>query len=272
MSLIDQRLCGLALTECDTAAFEAFAQAFHASIVGSSFVPLGGMHDGGADGFEEKLFESQNRVTHFMQASKTGSVEAKISSTIKRIREFGRDVKSIVFYFSESVSQADKIEEDFSDKENITIRVRARQYIESHINNNSQSIQAFNSYLRPAINYLEGIGSSGKSREFPYDAKTLCAFLVQEVNRRRGNETLLLTLTDGLILWSLEDTDPDKGIFLTEDEIRDKIESAIPSSRQFIRGVFQSRLRILRSKSNPNGREINWHKSGNKYALRFDQR
>lgn len=272
MGLIDQRLCGLALAECDTAAFESFSQAFHSSIVGTSFVPLGGMHDGGADGFEENVFVSDLRVSNFMQASKTPAVERKIKDTIVRLREFGRDPKSVTFYFSEPVSTSDKIEEELSDFFGITIRVRARQYIESHINSSPQSVQAFNSYLLPSISYLREIGTSGKSREFPYDAKHLCAFLGQEINRRRGNETVLLSLTDGLILWSLEGTDPDRQIFLTKSDIRDKIETAIPSARKFIRGVLDGRLELLCSKSNPNGREINYHRSKDAYALRFDQR
>lgn len=272
MVLVDQKLCSVALDACDTSAFEQFAQSFHASIVGTSFVPLGGMHDGGADGFEEKVFYSDRRPTSFMQASKTADIEGKIVATIKRIRAFGRDLRSITFYFSESISQSDRIEEEISDREDITIRIRGKQYIEAHINDSPQSAQAFESYLKPAIFHLLEIGGSGKGRDFPYEAKTLCAFLGQEINRRRGNESVLLSITDALILWSLEGTDPDKGIYLTVEEIRNKIEVAIPAARTFIRGELSNRLELLRSKSNSNGREINWYRNTDSYALRYEQR
>ena len=62
--LVDQKLCGAAVDACDTSAFEQFCQGFHAAIVGSEFVPLGGMHDGGADGFEEPIFDKLRRWFH----------------------------------------------------------------------------------------------------------------------------------------------------------------------------------------------------------------
>jgi hypothetical protein len=175
--LVDQKLCGIAVDYCDTAAFEQFVQAFHAALVGSSFVPLGGMHDGGADGFQELLFESSGRPGTYLQASKTGDVRGKIEHTIKRLQEYGRDPKVLFFYFSEVLPTIDRIEEDFSNKYDITIRIRAKQYIMSHINDSPQSVQAFDSFLKQFIYPLLSIGATGSSREFPFEAKTLCAFL-----------------------------------------------------------------------------------------------
>jgi hypothetical protein len=149
--LVDQKLCGIALDYCDTAAFEQFVQAFHAALVGSSFVPLGGMHDGGADGFQERLLESSVRPGTYLQASKTSDIRAKIKKTIKRLKEFGRDPKVLFFYFSEALPTIDRIEEDFSNKYDITVRIRAKQYIISHINDSPQSAQAFDSILKPFI-------------------------------------------------------------------------------------------------------------------------
>ncbi|WP_284316481.1 hypothetical protein [Labrys miyagiensis] len=272
MNLIDHNLCGPAIDACETATFEKFAQAFHAALVGSSFVPLGGMHDGGADGFQEQIFESSARASSFLQASKTEDFEGKIAKTIKRLRDFGRDPKVITFYFSVPVSTADQIEERFTNKEDITVRIRAKQYIETHINDNENTAQAFNSYLRPSITHLMEVGGIGHNREFPYESKTLCAFLGQELNRRRGNSSLLTTITDGLILWALEGTEPDKKIFMSKEDLLAKVEAAIPSARYFVRGVIDDRLAFLSSKTNPNGREISWHRKENVYALRFEER
>lgn len=272
MATVDIKLCGKAIDECDPSSFERFVQAFHGAIVGSTFVPLGGMHDGGADGIDDQIFESSARGSTFLQASKTSEIKRKIRDTISRLREFGRNPMVVIFYFSEPISNVDEIEEAITNEENVTVRIRSKGYIEAHINNSPATIQAFSSFLYPSVLHLLHLGESGRDREFPFEAKTLCAFLGQEIDRRRGNATLLTALTDALILWSLEGTDPDKDRFLSADEICAKIESAIPTAKRFIRSILHDRLGVLSSKSNPNGREINWHRRRNGYALRYEER
>jgi len=272
MSTINIRLCGTAVSECDTSAFEQFVQAFHAALVGSAFVPLGGMHDGGADGFEEQIFESASRTNSFLQASKSQDIVGKIRRTIRRLRDFGRDPAVVLFYFSDPIAQIDKIEEDLSVEFNTTVRIRGKQFIESHINNSPQTVETYNSYLRPAIIHLLAVGTAGPTRQFPFEAKTLCAFLGQEVNRRRGNASILTVVTDSLILWSLEGTDPDKNLFMNKSQIQSKIEGAIPAVKQFLRGSLQDRLTALSNKSNDTGRQINYHRKERAYVLQHDQR
>jgi hypothetical protein len=83
---------------------------------------------------------------------------------------------------------------------------------------------------------------------------------------------LLNSITDALILWSLEETDPQLGKFLTKDQILRKIEAAIPTASQFIRGNIDHHLITLSSKNNPTGREISWYKQLGQYALQYSQR
>lgn len=97
-------------------------------------------------------------------------------------------------------------------------------------------------------------------------------FLGQEVERRRGNTQLLVAVTDSLILWSLEGTDPDAGTFRTRDEILTRIESALPSAGHFIRGVIDDRLGTLSKKGGANGREIRFHRKQSGYCLPFETR
>ncbi len=253
-------------------AFEDFVQSFHSAIVGTNYVPLGGVHDGGADGFEERIFESEARASQFLQASKTPQIERKIRETVKRIREVGREPKGVLFYFSEPISKADIIEENLSIELDINIRIRSKSYILANINSSPQTVQSFKSHLQPAVTSLMGVGGAGKERDFPFSSKTACAFIGQEINRRRGNASLLDALTDSLILWSLEGTDPATKQFMTYDEILAKITEAIPAAKQFIKSNLRGKLNILSSKSNPSGREVSWHKKEGGYALRFEER
>ena len=113
-------------------------------------------------------------------------------------------------------------------------------------------------------------GSVGISPNVP--ARTLCVFLGQEVDRRRGNTDLLEAVTDSLILWALEGTDPDANKFMNRNDIRIKIEAALPSAKHFIREVFDHRLETMATKHNPTGREIRWYKKKEEFCLPYETR
>ena len=110
----------------------------------------------------------------------------------------------------------------------------------------------------------------GYSRELP--ARSLCVFLGQEVERRSGNTQLLEAVTDSLILWTLEGTDPDKEIFRTRAEILERIVAALPAANQFVRGVLDHRLEALASKANTNGRQVRWHRGDDLFCLPYETR
>ena len=134
MSTIDLQSCGIAIDYCEPMPFEHFVQAFHAEMVGSSFVPLGGVHDGGADGFEDAIFEGETRPTSFLQASKVSNINGRFRRTVRRLVEFGRSVTQATFYFSQPISNSDRLEEDLSAELGIAVRIRSKQYIVSHVN------------------------------------------------------------------------------------------------------------------------------------------
>ena len=192
----------------------------------------------------------------------------KIRQTIRRIREFGRDIKSLAYVTSVVVPALDSEEEILSEEFGIPIRIRDGKYISLHVNDSIQTIQAFNSFLEPHLAFLREIGSArtvGKHESLP--ARTLCVFLGQEMERRRGNTQMLEAVTDSLILWALEGTDPDAGVFLTRPEILEKVEGTIPAAREFFRGELDVRLERLASKDRTDGRSIRWYRREDKFCL-----
>lgn len=50
---INLQLVEIALDRVGGDTFEHFVNAFYPTIAGEGFCPLGGMHDGGADGFQD---------------------------------------------------------------------------------------------------------------------------------------------------------------------------------------------------------------------------
>ncbi|CAN7264797.1 hypothetical protein [Mesorhizobium sp. LjRoot246] len=270
---IDFRAVELALEHVKPNDFEQFAQAFYSATQGSSFVPLGGTHDGGAEGFDVESLFSEERPGRFMQASITPETRAKIRGTIRRIKEFGREINSLIYMTSVVVPRVDAEEELLSDEFRIQVRIRDAKYIAAHINDSTQTIQAFRSFLSHYLEYLRNIGSAETIGDVPRVAsRSLCVFLGQELERRRGNTEMLEGVTDSLILWSLEGTDPDKGTFMTRDDILKKIEGALPTAVDFMRGVLDSRLERLAAKDNTNGREIRSYSKEGHYCLPFEAR
>lgn len=257
----------------DTGNFERFGQAFYAALVGKNFVPLGGMHDGGAEGYIEPELSEDAEAKHFLQVSKQGTFKTKIRGTVQRLREYGRKPVSLTYISSLVISDQDSIEENLSDELDCRIRIRDAKYIETQINSNDATIAAFNSYLKQSISHLNNPGASTIASSIDlYGDRTLAVFLRQEVERRAGKVNLLESVADSLIIWAMSETDPDKGILMDRTQILAKIEEALPSAKQFMRGVIDVRLDYLRSRQSGQDRQIRFYGKEKKYCLPFATR
>jgi hypothetical protein len=270
---VDPQHVELALQRVDGVTFEKFSQSFFGAIQGTSYVPLGGMHDGGAEGFELASVFEDERPNRFMQASVRKDTRNKIRGTVRRLREFGRSPQQLVYLASAVVPQIDQEEELLSEEFGIAIKIRDAKYISVHINDSAKTIQAYESYLSGLLNYLGHPGAAsfiGNSPNLP--ARALCVFLGQEVERRRGNTQLLESVTDALILWALEGTDPDRGILYDRRQILSAVEAALPSAAHFIRGVLDTRLEKLASKDGTGNRTIRWYRKEDVFCLPYETR
>jgi hypothetical protein len=273
MKTLDHRAVELALEHVQPSDFEKFSQAFYSAIQGTSFVPLGGTHDGGAEGFDVQSVFTESRPDRFLQASVTPETRAKIRATIRRIKGYGRNISSLIYMTSVIVPRIDTEEELLSEEFGVHVRIRDAKYISAHINDSFQTIQAFETYLTKYLEYLRKIGSAETIGEVPkIPSRSLCVFLGQELERRRGNTEILEGVTDSLILWALEGTDPDKRLFMTRDEILSKIEGALPTAVDFIRGVIDVRLERLAAKDNTSGRQIRAYQRQGHFCLPFEAR
>ena len=269
---IDHTLFELALDLVEPFQFERFGQAFYASVEGKDFIPLGGVKDGGADGLMPDVFE-ETSGSRILQISKSADHRPKIRQTVARLREYGRTVKGLTYLTSIAVQNTDTEEDHLSDQLGVPIRIRDKRYIVAHINDSAKSIQAGLSYILPSVTFLNRIGSSPiipDTTDLP--ARSLSVFLSQELERRRGNTDLLVSVTDSLILWSLENTDPAADQFATKAEVLSSISKAVPAAIPFIRQNLQNRLEYLTRKDNTTGRQIQYHKSKDAYCLPYETR
>lgn len=273
METVDTRVIEIALSRVSGHDFENFAQGFFASTLGVDYVPMGGSHDGGADGaFSNKTFEIAE-TQKFLQASVTADPKTKIRQTIRRLREFGRKPSRLIYATNQKLALLDQLEESMSEEMQCSVVIRDGNYFQHQINGSPGSLQAYKTYVHGAASFLDHIGSADTVQSVDgLPAKTLCVFIGQELDQRRGKTELLESVTDSLILWSLEETDPDKNAFLTIEEIKTRVIETLPSAKMFFKGVLKNRLNNLVSKGDGGARKINFHKKKQGYCLPYETR
>lgn len=254
--------------------FEAFVNDFFGSLLGKTFMPLGGIKDGGADGFEQFVSEDSSGKA-FIQASIRMDVEDKVRQTVARLKEFGRDPRSVTYVTSKPVKGLDVLEETLTNELDVTVRIRDANYLISHANDGIGTQAAYNQHLRYLTESLDHIGSStvvtaSKHVRDP----SVFVFLSQELERRDGSrdQTLVSDVVDSLIMWALEETDPDRGVLMSEAEIMSKILAVLPSVESLVRPRLPKRLVALSSKGRKDGRAIRCYKAKGQYCLPFTTR
>lgn len=263
----------IALDKAEGFPFERFANAFYGSLIGTSFTPLGGTKDGGADARDGTLYEDGTRSEHYYQASVEADAQAKIRRTVVRLRDFGRDPKRLTYLTSRTVKYSDRVEREMTDELDVTIDIRDGDYIALHVNDDASTVLAFDEHLRHYTEYLRQVGAStliAPSRHIRSPA--VYVFLSNEIERRQGDQTLVDAVTDALALWALEGTDPDKGILRTEAEVLDRILTELPSVESIVRPRLGRRLGAMSRKTYPGGRAVRMHQADGAFCLPYETR
>ncbi|MCK0116484.1 hypothetical protein MWU57_05520 [Isoptericola sp. S6320L] len=271
---IDPDLVDIALSRIAGTQFEKFSNMFFPAIIGAQFSPLGGMHDGGADAFGgDTVYERNGRAGVFYQASVQVDSKAKIKSTLKRLREFGREPRSLTYLTSRTVPTIDVLEDDLGEELGVVVRIKDAGYIRAHVNYSSTTVAAFEKFLRPETSFLASIGSAPLIAESRHvQSPAVFVYLRQAVDKLDGDLSLTNSVTDGLALWALEGTDPDEGKFMSSTDVMNKINETVPSADTLIRGRVHKRLVAMSKKNYPGGRQVNWHKNDDVFVIPYSTR
>lgn len=251
--------------------FENFANEFFAGYVGPSFVPAGGMHDGGIDAFKEESLLVTAKTGTFYQSSIAEDFKSKIRRSVKRIREVGREIRSLYYLTNHIIPYLDQVEEDLSAELNVNIRIRDGKYIANNINANDHTRSAFYNHLEPLL-LKASFGQTSRNSIQATDVNLeACVFLSYEVDQIRTSEPLFNAVLDGLIIWALEETDPEQNVFLTEDDIKKKIQEGFQFAKSYL-GSVRDRLNALTAKDEKGNRSVRSHKGGTEFCLPFESR
>ena len=260
-------LVEIALERVEGFAFERFAQDFISALEGRNFIPLGGVGDGGADG----IYDSGNGRS-FYQFTRQENHRNKIRRTVERLRDFGRNVTTLYYLTSRVIPHIDSEEELLTEELNVNIKIRDRKYILAHINDTNGTIAAFTHHLLTYTQFLKSLSSQQSGSNSPHiENPSAFVFLQHEVTNRLGNRKLIHSLTDTMILWALSETDPDKNIFMTEEEIGERIYATFPWASKLLKAHLRKRLEAMRNKKE-GGREVRWYKKKGLYCLPYETR
>lgn len=94
------------------AKFEAFAKRLFEIEYGHHFTPLGGVHDGGADGVLlsgiQECIEEPNTFAQF-SATKEDAAQNKVDGTVTALQKSGRTPVQVIYATSERIPKQDRI-------------------------------------------------------------------------------------------------------------------------------------------------------------------
>ena len=126
----------------------------------------------------------------FYQATSQHDHRSKIRGTVRRLREFERDPKSLLYFTSRTVVAIDKEEEELGTELDVIIKIRDKKWIVGNINHSPQTIAAFQTYLQPCVAFLGEVGGAtiiSKSENVPA-ARCACSW-VRKWNGGGGTPT-----------------------------------------------------------------------------------
>ena len=201
---VNTLLAKVALDNCEGFPFENFAHDFLASIIGTDFVPVGGVGDGGADGiYEPGLFTSDDTPNVFYQISIQKNHRPKIKQTIDRLIEFGRSPKRLVYVTSQVIGTFDSEGDELTDKYDVFIKIRDAKYILAHLNHSEATKKAYYTHLSRYTDFLLDL-KNGKELKINENIThpSVYVFLQQQIENREKDKHLTKSVADSLILWN----------------------------------------------------------------------
>ena len=256
--------------------FETFAKQVFEAHFAETFAPLGGIHDGGADGaLSSYLQEIQGKVQAFVQFSVTNepSAKGKIVDTIKALRKAGREPRLLVYATSRALPKADLIVQEIFESTSVMVQIRDVERIKGYCNTETRANHAFYGSFAGDIDSLSRAADLKLAAvsEFARDP-TIYVYLNHELRERFSKDHLNERVADALIYWSLRDTDPDRGVFLFRSDIRTAIETAFPAARAVLIPRIGERLRELSKKGKGGLERIRHHRPTDQFCLPFEMR
>ena len=157
IKIVPEHLFTYMLKDISGSRFEALSKLIFSCVFKEAFQPLGGMHDGGADGLlSSYIQELKGKPTTFVQFSVTGEtgVKKKIQDTIDALRKAGREPKQLIYGSNASLPKADVIAQEIFDSHTVMVQVRDFERLRGYVNSDDCANQVFHEFFSDEINAL----------------------------------------------------------------------------------------------------------------------
>ena len=246
--------------------FEFFAQSFLSGLIGYDFIPVGGTKDKGIDGIQH-LFGVGSDAKTIVQISTESNTQNKIDNTINKLNENKVSFERLRFVTNRNVNNIDSIVENIYKTYGKQLIIHDIKWFKTNCNSNQSVINSYNAF---STKYLYEYDLPGKHKVISNldEDPRLYVFLRQQFDSDRPDHDIDSLLVDSLIMYSLEGTDPDKGIFLSKDQVRDKIRKYIKFDIRLLDQKIDQRLATLTTKP----RKIKYHTQTKAYCLPYETR
>lgn len=255
--------------------FEALAKLLFAAEMGEEFVPLGGMHDGGADGFLDIAVTIGKKPGTFFQFSVTEADRAKtkIMQTVVALIKAGRSPKHLIYSTNKYLPKQDVLRESVFEKHQVLLTVKDHERLRQLVSSEPVANKAFLDFFAADIAAIKHSAENlrGSVNQFVKDP-TVFAFLDYELRERFVQDHLQDRILDSLIYWALRDTDPDAGQLMSRHQIAEAINGVFPTAVSVLTSQIDTRLADLSKKAQGEAERIRHHKPQDLFCLPFEIR
>jgi hypothetical protein len=246
--------------------FERFAQDMLCQIIGIEFIPIGRTGDRAIDGLEHcSRLKTDGKTIYQISIEK--NAKTKIRDTILILKKNGITCERLFYATNLLVEDQDVLEEQIYREHGIVVRCRDRAWFRGNVNKSSGTVRTYQIFIDSYYHEYSEPGKSSIITDFVGDPR-LYIFLRQQWEEYGHATRLDDLLVDSLVLFALEGTDPEKMIFMSRDEIFEKIASIVSFPPKLIEAKLEDRLDVLSKKP----RRINHHHTIDKYCLPYDTR
>lgn len=264
---VDKEAFEYAITKIDDGnIFEIFGNDFLAAVLNYDFIPVGGTKDKGVDAFEH-IFARKGYEKHIFQLSTEKDHEGKIYSTIQKLRDNEIYFDRLVYVTNRKINNAESLTDEVYDKTNVHLTIYDIRWFTAHSNESGKTIRAYQVFVSTYLHEYSKPGKYHTVADLDNDAR-LYVFLGQQFESKRYDLKLDNLLADTLIMYALEGTDPDNGIVMNVEEIKESIKKYLKFDPQLLDSKINERLSLLSTKP----RRIKYHSKLNGFCLPYDTR
>ena len=247
--------------------FEQFAQNFLASKLGYTFNPAGGHKDRGIDGLEH-VFHRQGSQKYIYQISINKRPDSKLKASLEKLRNNKVSCDYFTFVSNQVIRDKDILVDKYFDEYKVHIKIWDIDWFTANINHSQGTKSAFYVFVESHLHEYAKPGTAIQVSDLLADPR-LFVFLRQQWETHHSQKSLVDLVTDSLILYGLEGTDPDKGILRSKDELVHQIHEKLMFTPKIMSSNLDRRLTYLSKKPS---RKINHHTNENEFCLPFETR